>query len=51
MLEKPSFFWLLSGLPPFSVIMPISLVSRRAGIGLFNSTKFKMLRYRPYFTY
>ena len=27
--------------------MPISLASWRAGIGLFNSMKFKTLRYRP----
>ena len=47
MLEKLSFFWSLSGLASFSVIMPISLVSWRAGIGLFNSMKFKTLRYRP----
>ena len=47
MLEKLSFFWSLSGLPSFSVIMPISLVSWRAGIGLFNSMKFKTLGYRP----
>ena len=46
-LEKLSFFWQLSGLPSFSVIMPISLVSWRASIGLFNSMKFKTLRYRP----
>ena len=46
MLEKPSFFWSLSGFPPFSVIMPISFVSWRGGMGLFNSMKFKMLLYR-----
>ena len=46
-LEKPSFYWWLSGLSPFSGVMPISLVSWRAGMGLFNSMKFKTLRYRP----
>ena len=47
LLEKFLFFWSLSGLPSFSVIMPISLVSWRAGIGLFNSMKFTTLQYRP----
>ena len=46
-LEKLSFFWSLSGLPSFSVIIPIRLVSWRAGIGLFNSMKFTTLQYRP----
>ena len=45
--QEHSFFWSLSGLPSFSVIMPISLVSWHAAIGLFDSMKFKTLRYRP----
>ena len=50
-LEKLSFFWSLSGLPSFSVIIPISLVSWRACIGLFNSMKFTTLQYWPRFTF
>ena len=48
MLEKLSFSWSLSRLPSFIVIMPISLVCwEQVQGGIFNSMKFKTLRYKP----